>query len=685
MVRILIKGGIWKNTEDEILKSAVMKYGKNEWARISSLMPRKTAKQCKARWFEWLDPSIKKTEFTREEDEKLLHLSKIFPNQWTTISNSIQGRTSTQCIERYDQLLSEETSSSTEKQVSGRDIAPTAQKARPDPIDMDDDEKEMLNEARARLANTRGKKAKRRARMKQIEVNRRMALVQKRRDLKASGLAVDRDLLNENAGISKKKRRKHGTEIDFSKEIPFEREVPLGFFDVSDEIREVGKQERKEVMKKHNEDRAKKIREKKKIRKEKSEKEKRKEIEEEIKRIEKAQEEEILRMRRVKKVKLDLPKPNLTQEEIDLIGKESKEVLVEKRVLVEEKEKDFISREVEMQKLRQDVGNPLEKEVDIEEEKKIRRMEEIEQEKSVLGGKSGLSSKWSSFGSSLSVVEEKKKKKKDLKKINKDWNKKFGELPKKKRDLDVFEEVEIKEVRKKRRKKDHRKVEEEKKMQERKQEKSDVLKTGFKLVNNLKTLLKEDNEKYPKQVWKVFQRDCLFDIFKFPENLNLEDVFFMRNYEKMKEIISERKEFAEEDLKQVKLLIEEEMKRMKNNGEIISFEEINPKIFAREKRKNNFNNIENLFWENRERIQNLQQKTLEETRELEENIQSKEEEVKELEEKIHKCSIEVQALQNFLKEDKSSQIIQALEKSVQRVVEIEQRLQEKYAKESIKI
>jgi pre-mRNA-splicing factor CDC5/CEF1 len=37
-----------------------MKYGKNQWARISSLLVRKTPSQCKARWYEWLDPSIKK-------------------------------------------------------------------------------------------------------------------------------------------------------------------------------------------------------------------------------------------------------------------------------------------------------------------------------------------------------------------------------------------------------------------------------------------------------------------------------------------------------------------------------------------------------------------------------------------------------------------------------------------------
>lgn len=80
-----IKGGVWKNTEDEILKAAVMKYGKNMWSRVASLLPRKSAKQCKARWYEWLDPAIKKTEWTREEEEKLLHLAKIMPHQWRTI------------------------------------------------------------------------------------------------------------------------------------------------------------------------------------------------------------------------------------------------------------------------------------------------------------------------------------------------------------------------------------------------------------------------------------------------------------------------------------------------------------------------------------------------------------------------------------------------------------------------
>ncbi|PKI41119.1 hypothetical protein CRG98_038647 [Punica granatum] len=233
-MRIMIKGGVWKNTEDEILKAAVMKYGKNQWARISSLLVRKSAKQCKARWYEWLDPSIKKTEWTREEDEKLLHLAKLMPMQWRTLA-PIVGRTPSQCLERYEKLLDAacakdenyEPGDDPRKLRPGEiDPNPESKPARPDPVDMDEDEKEMLSEARARLANTRGKKAKRKAREKQLEEARRLASLQKRRELKA-------------AGIDNRRLRKKRKGIDYNAEIPFEKRPPPGFYDVTGEDKTV--------------------------------------------------------------------------------------------------------------------------------------------------------------------------------------------------------------------------------------------------------------------------------------------------------------------------------------------------------------------------------------------------------------------------------------------------------------
>lgn len=226
----MIKGGVWRNTEDEILKAAVMKYGKNQWSRIASLLHRKSAKQCKARWYEWLDPSIKKTEWTREEEEKLLHLAKLMPTQWRTIAPII-GRTAAQCLEHYEYLLDqaqkreegEEAGDDPRKLKPGEiDPNPETKPARPDPKDMDEDELEMLSEARARLANTQGKKAKRKAREKQLEEARRLAALQKRRELRA-------------AGVELQPRRKKKRGVDYNAEIPFEKKPAPGFYDTSEE------------------------------------------------------------------------------------------------------------------------------------------------------------------------------------------------------------------------------------------------------------------------------------------------------------------------------------------------------------------------------------------------------------------------------------------------------------------
>lgn len=80
----------------------------------------------------------------------------------------------------------------------------------------------MLSEARARLANTQGKKAKRKAREKQLEEARRLAALQKRRELRAAGIEVN-------------PRRKKKRGVDYNAEIPFEKRPALGFYDTSTE------------------------------------------------------------------------------------------------------------------------------------------------------------------------------------------------------------------------------------------------------------------------------------------------------------------------------------------------------------------------------------------------------------------------------------------------------------------
>lgn len=228
-----MKGGYWKNSEDEILKAAVMKYGLNQWARIASLMSRKSVKQCKARWYEWLDPSIKKTDWTREEEERLIHLAKLFPAQWRTIAPML-NRTPQMCIEHYERLMDMTLGRQYDEENDPRKLLPGEidalaehRPARADPVDMDDDEKEMIAEARVRIANRKGKKEKRKARERVLEEARRLATIQKFRELRNAGVDF----------VIERKPKKKVKEFSYDGEIPLERQPLEQAFGVPEEER----------------------------------------------------------------------------------------------------------------------------------------------------------------------------------------------------------------------------------------------------------------------------------------------------------------------------------------------------------------------------------------------------------------------------------------------------------------
>lgn len=158
------------------------------------------------------------------------------PCQWRSIAPLV-GRTAAQCLERYEKLLSTATEGDSEYEekksykLSDIDIDPESKPALPDAVDMEEDEKEMLQEARARLACTKGKKAKRKAREKLLSRARHLAVLQKKRELKAAGIDI---------GSSVKK--KNYKEIDYNKEIPFYHAPTPGFYDTSEEVNKPKKQ-----------------------------------------------------------------------------------------------------------------------------------------------------------------------------------------------------------------------------------------------------------------------------------------------------------------------------------------------------------------------------------------------------------------------------------------------------------
>lgn len=97
--------------EDEVLKMIVWKYGARNWTMISSMLPGKTARQCRDRYMNYLAPGITHEEWTKEEDELLKKLYDEHGPKWSLISKQFPNRSSINIKNRWAHFLGKKMSS----------------------------------------------------------------------------------------------------------------------------------------------------------------------------------------------------------------------------------------------------------------------------------------------------------------------------------------------------------------------------------------------------------------------------------------------------------------------------------------------------------------------------------------------------------------------------------------------
>ncbi|KAI1797566.1 hypothetical protein LXA43DRAFT_981068 [Ganoderma leucocontextum] len=99
-------GNPWTTYEDNLLIQAVAIHGENDnWKAVASLVPGRTNKACRKRWLHSLSPNVKKTAWTPEEDQLLLSLYATHGTKWSIIARNIPGRTDDACSKRYREAL----------------------------------------------------------------------------------------------------------------------------------------------------------------------------------------------------------------------------------------------------------------------------------------------------------------------------------------------------------------------------------------------------------------------------------------------------------------------------------------------------------------------------------------------------------------------------------------------------
>jgi hypothetical protein len=91
--------------EDETIRRFVYRNGAKDWTLLASELDDRTAKQCRERWHNHIDPSIDKGPWSEEEDQLIAEKHATLGNRWAEIARFLPGRTDALVKNRWNTAI----------------------------------------------------------------------------------------------------------------------------------------------------------------------------------------------------------------------------------------------------------------------------------------------------------------------------------------------------------------------------------------------------------------------------------------------------------------------------------------------------------------------------------------------------------------------------------------------------
>lgn len=97
--------GRWTAEEDDNLASLVHEYGTRNWRIVAAALPGRLPKQCRERWHNQLDPSVRKDGLTDDEWQILREAHSKYGNKWAEIVKLLPGRTANHVKNQWNTMM----------------------------------------------------------------------------------------------------------------------------------------------------------------------------------------------------------------------------------------------------------------------------------------------------------------------------------------------------------------------------------------------------------------------------------------------------------------------------------------------------------------------------------------------------------------------------------------------------